>query len=132
MHSYALASKSIHCFRGRRERTRAAKASRCLRRICTRWGSCSPFPMKKSIPTGEKSFAVGKSGQNGTLSLIFLGWVSCSLFPIKNNPNPRKTIRRGKKVAQDVTFNQLSWVGLALALGVRRFHNNIRAFSNPP
>jgi len=51
----------------------------------------------KSIPTHEKRFAVGKSGPNATLNLLF------------------------------------SWVGLALAWGVRQFHINsiIDMFFNP-
>ena len=56
--------------------------------------------------------------------------VVCFLY--KTNPNPRKTICRGEKVAQMplLTWFFLGWVGL-LGWGVRRFHNDICMCSNP-
>ena len=55
---------------------------------------------------------------NTSLRRIWLGWVSCSLFPIENKSHPTKNyLLLGKQVAQmpRLTFFFLDWVGLGFA-----------------
>ena len=71
--------------------------------------------------------------QQGVCGEIWLGWVPCSLLPIHNQiPGHKHNHFAVGKSGPNTTFNLiLSWVGLALGWGVRRFHNNIYMFSSP-
>ena len=68
------------------------------------------------------------------LPLSYLGGFLVVCFLHKINPNPRKNYLavRGKSGPECPFFQAyISWVGLALGWGVRRFRNNIYIFSNP-
>ena len=70
----------------------------------------------------NSSFFCGESGWVGFLVVCFL---------YKTNPNRRKTICCGKQWRKCHFQPDVSWVGLALGWGVRRFHNNIHSICFP-
>ena len=64
--------------------------------------------------------------------LVGLGYLPSVSYIDKFNPNPRKKyLPWGKTWPKCHFLRRISWVGLALGWGVRRFHDNIYLFSNP-
>ena len=71
-----------------------------------------------------KDTMVGVCGEFGRVGCL----VVCFLY--KLNPNPRKIICCGTNWPKMPISTYFSWVGLALAWGVRRFHLNTNMFSD--
>ena len=69
----------------------------------------------------------------GFLRKNWLGWVSCTLFPIQKQSQPTKKyfLWEKKKWPKCHFLTFFFLVGLALGWGVRRFHNKIYMFSYP-